>query len=87
VLRLVLRNPNLLVPHYLMHSYAYYVQDDPIVSDATFDTLVVLLEDHWERIEHRHKDLLDRTLLKSGFHLQYPSIVIGATEHLRSCFR
>ena len=26
-------NPNMLIPYYLMHSYLYYVEDNPIVSD------------------------------------------------------
>lgn len=56
--------------------------DAPIVSDATFDALVVLLEKHWDALDHPHKSLIDRGLLKSGFYLQYPGIAKGASEAL-----
>ena len=32
-------NINMLVPWYLMASYAYYVDDDPIITDNMFDKL------------------------------------------------
>lgn len=81
---LVLGNRNLLVPHFLMASYAYYVEDDPYISDGTFDLLVRLLGDDWEDTEHYHKHLIDRTLLKSGFYLKYPERVVHATAALRA---
>lgn len=82
VLGLVGRNVNLLVPHFLIHSWLYYVADHPIIQDATFDHLVVQLEANWDRIEHPHKALIDRSLLKSGFYLSYPTIVEGAARAL-----
>jgi hypothetical protein len=84
---LVLGNRNLLVPHFLIHSYAYYVEDNPIIGDGTFDLIVRLLGDDWDDIEHQHKHLIDRSLLKSGFYLQYPSRVVYATAALRSALQ
>ena len=75
VLGLVRSKPGALVSHFLIHSYLYYVCDTPIISDAAFDEIVKLLDARWEIIEHPHKALIDRTLLKSGFYLQYPLIV------------
>lgn len=82
VLGLVGRKPNLLVPHFLIHSWLYYVADHPLIQDATFDHLVLQLDARWEVIEHRHKALIDRSLLKSGFYLSYPSIVEPAARAL-----
>jgi hypothetical protein len=77
-------NVNMLVPWYLMAAYAYYVEDDPILSDATYDNLVKKLLDRWDEVEHRHKPLIDRDQLLAGTFLgQYPSIIKGAVRDLR----
>ena len=36
-------NVNMTVPLYLMMSYAYYKQDNPIAEDATFDKVAKIL--------------------------------------------
>lgn len=87
VLGLVGRKPNLLVPHFLIHSWLYYKADSPIIQDATFDHLVAQLDAKWESLEHPHKALIDRSLLKTGFYLVYPSIVEGAAVALRERLR
>lgn len=75
---LIAANPEMLVPHFLIHSYLYYVEDNPIVSDACFDEIVQGLRANWKSLKHRHKALIDPSILKSGFYLKYPGIVIGA---------
>ena len=30
-------NPNMLVPYYLMYSYAYYQENESLISDAEYD--------------------------------------------------
>lgn len=82
VLNLVHSNPNLLVPHFIIHSYLYYVVGTPAISDATFDRIVKSLDENWDRITHRHKDRIDRSILKSGFYLIYPEIAKGAALRL-----
>jgi hypothetical protein len=80
-------SPNMMVPYYLMASYAYYEQDDPIVSDSFFDRLAKDLLKEYDRISHRHKSLLTRDMLRAGTYIgEYPSIVEGAVESLRSKF-
>lgn len=76
-------NPNLLIPHYLIACFMYYVEDAPVLSDAVFDWLVSEVAARWESLQHRHKGLLDPSLLKSGFHIEYPGIVEGAAGALR----
>ena len=53
----------------------YYVMDHPVISDSCFDEIVRRLGERWEDLEHPHKHLIDRGLLKSGFYLQYPERV------------
>ena len=40
---------------YLMAAYAYYVEDDPIMSDWHFDMLAKYLLENYDTIEHQHK--------------------------------
>lgn len=77
-------NPNMLVPYYLMLSFAYYKQDDPIVSDAFYDKLARKLLKEYDNIEHYHKHLISKDALEAGSFLgEYPSIVEGALNDLR----
>lgn len=87
VLSLVSAHPNLLIPHFLIHSYLYYVCDWPIISDATFDTLVAQLQVKWESLEHPHKHLLDVSLLKTGYYLRYPRRTASAALSLAERFK
>lgn len=81
--RLLTSSPNLLIPHFLIHSYLYYVKDKPLVSDRFFDEVIVRgLEEHWERLEHPHKSLIDPSLLNTGFYLKYPPRVRYAAAML-----
>lgn len=77
-------NINMTVPFYLMASYAYYEQDDPIISDHLFDKLAKKLLNNWDEIDHYHKYLLSKDVLEAGSYMgEYPSIVAGALESLR----
>lgn len=77
-------NKNMLVPWYLMASYAYYEEDDPLISDSLFDKLARRLLESWDEIEHRHKDYLTQDMLKAGTYIgYYPSLVQGAVEQVR----
>ena len=77
-------NPNMLVPYYLMLSFAYYKQDDPIVSDAFYDKLARKLLKEYDNIEHYHKHLISKDALEAGSFLgEYPSIVEGGLNSFR----
>jgi hypothetical protein len=77
-------NPNMLVPYYLMLSFAYYKQDDPIVSDAFYDKLARKLLKVYDEIEHYHKHLISKDALEAGSFLgEYPSIVEGGLNDFR----
>jgi len=80
----ITEKPNMLVPMYLMMSYAYYVQDDPIVSDSFYDKLARKLLKEYDNIEHRHICLIDKDALEAGSFLgEYPGIVEGALNDFK----
>ena len=77
-------NKNMLVPWYLMASYAYYEEDNPILEDATFDRLAKILLKDWDEVEHFHKHILTKEMLEAGtFQGEYPSRVKYAIQDLR----
>ena len=63
----------MLVPYYLMHSYLYYVMNEPIISDMEYDELCKELKDKWDSVEHYHKHLIDKQSLGAGtgYQLEY----------------
>ena len=77
-------NLNLTVPWYLMAAYAYYVEDNPILSDSYFDRLAKKMLDYWDKIDHMHKDIISKDMLQAGTFLgEYPSRVKYALQDLR----
>jgi hypothetical protein len=83
--QLFVENINMMVPWYLMAAYAYYKEDDPILSDTFFDSMAKTMLAVWDDIEHRHKHLITVDDLEAGSYLgEYPSIVEGALKDLRS---
>lgn len=83
-LKIVRKNINMTVPWYLMASYAYYVEDNEIISDDCFDKLSILLKKYYDKVEHMHKEHITKDMLTAGTYLgKYPSMVIGAVENLR----
>lgn len=82
---LIGHNANLLVPHYLMACYLYYIEDDPLITDALFDWITKRLMAEWETIEHWHKEYItwDDLVAGTGFALKYPLRVQCAAKRLR----
>jgi hypothetical protein len=76
-------NINMMVPWYLMAAYAYYKQDEPILTDAFFDAMGKTMLERWDDINHYHKHLITVDDLAAGTYLgDYPSIVNGALEEM-----
>ena len=79
-------NWNLLVPWYLMSSYAYYEKDDPFLSDQCYDWICQQLDERWDAVEHMHKHIVDRAALKAGTGFQLagklPPMTKMAADHL-----
>jgi hypothetical protein len=78
---------NITVPWYLMASWAYYVEDAPILSDGAYDALCVRMRRRWMWISHWHKPLVSYDELIAGTCLlqanKYPLRVVGALNQLR----
>lgn len=77
-------NKNMMVPWYIMAAYAYYVDDQPILSDQIFDKLSKKMLKQWDEIDHFHKDYITKDDLEAGTYLgEYPSRVKWAVNHVR----
>lgn len=84
----ITKSPNLLVSWYLMASYAYYIEDSPILTDSLFDEMCVSLLKRFPDIKHQHKALINVEALEAGtgFNISektYPRIVLGALRDVR----
>jgi NAD-dependent DNA ligase len=78
------RSINMAVPYYIMSAYAYYKEDDPIISDSTFDKLAAFILENYDNINHPHKVYLDPGTLEAGTYLgEYPRLAIDSLNHLR----
>jgi hypothetical protein len=77
-------NANMLVPHYLMACYAYYVMDNPIISDELFDHMTKRLIKEWHDVTHWHKEhiTMDDLVAGTGFAISYPVRTRCAAERL-----
>ena len=86
-MRLIESNINMAIPWYLMSCYAYYEEDDPILTDSKFDKLSKIIVDKWDKIQHNHKDRLNLEMVQAGTFLgDYPSRVEGGLESLRKTY-
>lgn len=86
--QLIDTNIHLCIPWYLMASYAYYKEDDPIISDAQFDWLVKRTMKDWDDIEHMHKHCILYEDLQAGSFLgEYPSRIEGALKVVRDIYK
>ena len=51
-------SPNTSIPWFLMASYAYYIEDRPILSDGLYDQMATIMLANWDSLEHHHKRLI-----------------------------
>tara|TARA_B110000285_G_C15085902_1_gene596206 strand:+ start:107 stop:391 length:285 start_codon:yes stop_codon:yes gene_type:complete len=79
-------NKNMMIPWYLMASYAYYEESDPIFTDFYYDSIARRMIDEWKNIHHFHKHLISLDDLTAGCYIgRYPNRIINALKHLRTC--
>ena len=69
----------MLVPYYLMFSYAYYQENESLIPDAEYDQICQDLITNWNDITHWHKPLLNLESLKAGtgYDILYPERVVN----------
>ena len=76
-----MKNP---IAKYLMCSYAYYVEDNPLISDDEFDSLAKWLLENWDNVDHQHKSYITKNDLVAGTILgKYPTMISGAVRSYR----
>lgn len=74
----------------LMASYAYYLRYESLLSDECFDKMCHYLLENYDSVQHRHKHLITKDMLKAGscYNLtndDYPNGLKMLTEaHIRS---
>ena len=70
----------MLVPYYLMFSYAYYQENESLIEDTEYDQICQDLITNRDDITHWHKALLNLESLKAGtgYDIKYPERVVGA---------
>jgi len=75
---------NMYIPWYLMAAYAYYEDDDPIISDRLFDLMAKRILENWDQIEHIHKSYITKDMLQAGTYIgEYPTRIKGALNDVR----
>lgn len=80
----IAKSINMAVPFYIMAAYAYYKEDDPIISDSAFDTLAEVIYENYDIIKHPHKKFLSKETLEAGTYLgEYPRLAVDALKDLR----
>ena len=74
----------MLVPYYLMFSYAYYKENESLITDSEYDQICQDLITNWNDIKHWHKPLLNLESLKAGtgYDIKYPNRVVSAALSL-----
>ena len=71
------------VAMYMMAAYAYYVDDEPIMSDYEFDVLAQTILDEYEHYS-KHPHCPTEGDLRAGTYLgEYPTIVRVALDQYR----
>jgi hypothetical protein len=85
---LLLSNKSMAIPWFIMASWAYYVEDDPIVTDACYDFVFKFMLTYWKDITHIHKDIVFAALgagctTGSGYAIKYPNKIRYAVSSLR----
>ena len=67
-----------------MYSYAYYQENESLITDSEYDQICQDLITNWNDITHYHKPLLNLESLKAGtgYDIKYPNRVVSAALSL-----
>jgi NAD-dependent DNA ligase len=71
------KNPNMLIPYYLMFSYLYYEKNISLIDDGEFDKMCRTLLEKYDDLEHMHKHLVTKGDLTAGtgYGIKYTEII------------
>ena len=83
------KNPNMLVPYYLMFSYLYYEKDVSLIEDTEFDKLCQTLREKYDSVEHMHKHLVSKESLTAGtgYDIVYTNMIKDSAMKLKESWK
>ena len=83
------KNPNMLVPYYLMFSYLYYEKNISLIEDTEFDKLCQTLLEKYDNVEHMHKHLVSKEALTAGtgYDIVYTNMIKNSAMQLKESWK
>tara|TARA_Y100000593_G_scaffold85973_1_gene163851 strand:- start:221 stop:487 length:267 start_codon:yes stop_codon:yes gene_type:complete len=83
------KNPNMLIPYYLMFSYLYYERDISLIEDTEFDNLCQTLLEKYDSVEHMHKRLVSKESLTAGtgYGIVYTNLIKHSAMKLKETWK
>tara|TARA_R100001224_G_C3959629_1_gene128648 strand:+ start:275 stop:541 length:267 start_codon:yes stop_codon:yes gene_type:complete len=83
------KNPNMLVPYYLMFSYLYYEKNISLIEDTEFDNLCQTLLEKYDSVEHMHKHLVSKESLTAGtgYDIVYTNMIKDSAMKLKESWK
>ena len=83
------KNPNMLVPYYLMFSYLYYEKNITLIDDTEFDQMCKTLLDKYDELKHMHKHLVKKESLTAGtgYDIKYTERIKMSAMELQRVWR
>ena len=83
------KNPNMLIPYYLMLSYLYYEKNITLIDDTEFDQMCKTLLDKYDDVEHMHKHLVKKESLTAGtgYDIKYTEMIKDSAMKLQRAWR
>ena len=83
------KNPNMLVPYYLMFSYLYYEKNVSLIEDTEFDKLCQTLLEKYDNVEHMHKHLVSKESLTAGtgYDIVYTNMIKNSAMKLKESWK
>ena len=83
------KNPNMLVPYYLMLSYLYYEKNISLIEDTEFDNLCQTLLEKYDSVEHMRKHLVSKESLTAGtgYDIVYTNMIKNSAMQLKESWK
>lgn len=75
------------IPWFILSSYAYNVEEDPVISDFVFEKIKKRIVENWDDINHKYKENLDVDIVKGlCYTREYPKHSERGLKHLKEIY-
>ena len=83
------KNPNMLIPYYLMLSYLYYEKNITLIDDTEFDQMCKTLLEKLDGLTHMHKHLVKKENLTAGtgYDIKYTNLIKDSALKLKEIWK